>query len=81
MDELSFTTRREDGTYDAWNPSPTGNYTEDCSTGNKYFDEVQALLDKAPNPLLLTWIIQAMIQKGQITGVETGFLHALSARV
>ena len=74
---LPFTKRNTNGTVDAWAPQGTGNYADDCALGNNYFDAARFHAE-SENPLIISHILQAMIAKGSVTGVEVGFLHSLT---
>lgn len=76
---LPFTKSRTNGTIDAWAPTATGDYAADCAFGNNYFDQLRFHVQS--NPLTLSHVLQAMIEKGQVTGVEIGFLHSMSMAV
>ncbi|MFT4149479.1 MAG: hypothetical protein QM656_04710 [Paracoccaceae bacterium] len=58
---------------------PTGRYAEDCKIGAATFHEV--VRSAGDNPIPLTRAIQSMIDKGRVSGVEVGFLHALSETI
>ena len=76
---LPFTKSRTNGTIDAWAPEATGDYAADCALGNNYFDQLRFHVQS--NPLTLSHVLQAMIEKGKVTGVEIGFLHSMSMSV
>lgn len=73
---LPFAKRNTNGTVDAWAPEPSGNYSADCALGNNYFEA--ARFHAETNPLAFSHIMQAMVLRGQVTGVEVGFLHSMS---
>lgn len=76
---LPFTKSRTNGTIDAWAPTATGDYAADCALGNNYFEQLRFHVQS--NPLTLSHVLQAMVEKGKITGVEIGFLHSMSMTV
>ena len=76
---LPFTKSRTNGTIDAWAPTATGDYAADCALGNNYFEQLRFHVQS--NPLTLSHVLQAMIEKGKVTGVEIGFQHTMSMTV
>lgn len=78
---LSFSKQRENGTVDAWVTSPSGDYGDDCITGNNLFEELRFRAETEKNPLIISRTLQAMIEKGALTGIEIGFLQSLSEQL
>ena len=61
-----------------WHVSPTGRYAEDCIIGNYYALEAVAYMRAKGFPPLLGWIARDMPRADDYTGVEVGFMHAIS---
>lgn len=78
LKQLSFTKLRDNGTVDAWAVEPTGDYAADCETGKACFSELMQMCD---NPLAVSHVMQAIVERGRMSGLEVGFLHALSFHV
>lgn len=57
-------------------PSSTGNYSKDCELGKCFYQE--AVKYSVHNHLIFMRVIEGMILKGDVTGVEIGFLSSLS---
>lgn len=77
----SFFEPHENGTFDAWAIHPTGNYAADCETGNACFDEIQRHAETTDSPTMIAHVVQAMINKGRVSGVEIGFLNSMAMQV
>jgi hypothetical protein len=75
INELPFTQTRTDGTIDAWCPEATGNYESDWKAGELIYAD---LIGRSPTTVQLTHVLSAIVEKGKVTGVELGFLSALS---
>ncbi|MCW1381513.1 hypothetical protein OLX02_01620 [Novosphingobium sp. KCTC 2891] len=79
---LPFVAFRQDGTIEShWNPERTGDYAVDCATGRNYAGQFAAMMRDGGNESLLPWIIRAMPRGQEMSGVEIGFLTALSMLV
>lgn len=78
LDRLPFAQRRSNGTIDAWAVQPTGNYETDCSTGNNYYEQLRFHAAEKNSHLSFSFVMQAMIEKGNVSGIEIGFLHSMS---
>ena len=59
-----------------WVVSPSGNYTEDCATGRKLALEYLQFIRRAALPL--QWIVFDMPRQAERTGIEVGFLSAVT---
>lgn len=57
------------------NIQPTGNYEDDCKLGRAAFERI---MQDSPSPTKIAYHIQSMIEEGRISGLEVGFIHALS---
>lgn len=87
-DVLSFMRRRkrnEGGGIDYWNVKPTGNYVDDCATGQQLGAEYLAFIGEWPtvgNGTLLGCIVSDMMKraaKGEAwSGVHLGFLSRVN---
>lgn len=75
---MPFASPRSNGTIDAWAVNPSGDYQADCETGNGYFAQLKDHIDRFNTPMLMTFVIQAIVLKGALTGIEVGFISALN---
>jgi hypothetical protein len=57
-----------------WSVEPTGNYTEDCLTGSRYAALALEYMKGKDRGHLLNECVKGMIRKGEISGIEVGFL-------
>lgn len=78
---LSFSQRRPDGTYDAWCVEATGNYSIDCQTGHNLYAEARFLCLQNKDLTGLNHVLHAMIEKGRVSGVEIGFIAAMTENI
>lgn len=77
--DLPFAKRRSNGTIDAWSVEPTGDYEADCDTGRTYFQQLRLQAEEKKHPLLLGFVMQAMVERGRVSGIEVGFLSGVNA--
>ncbi|UVK46792.1 hypothetical protein BPNPMPFG_002502 [Mesorhizobium sp. AR07] len=61
-----------------WQPTRTGEYTEDCKVGRTYFAELSELMLAQNNPTFLSRVLSAQVAGGKWEGVEIGFSQAMS---
>ena len=66
---------------DLWSVEPTGDWTADNVTGHAYAEALFTYMADHDAPEVLGSIVGAMIEKGQRSGIEAGFLLAIGARV
>lgn len=69
---------RKTDTLDHWEPSRTGDYTEDCELGRGYARELTEHTRASGNANLLGSIVKRIGEKATWGGVETGFFSTLA---
>jgi len=77
---LPFVSRRADGAPGLcfWAVDSSGNWAEDCRTGERYAAAyIERLLSDPLCPILLCRIVRDMIGGGQYTGIEAGFMSVI----
>lgn len=79
--EHPFTKINDNGSLDLWAVEPTGNYAADCATGNNYFEQLRFHAEREKSSMGIEYVLQAMIDKGSVSGIEVGFLHSLASAV
>ncbi|MGJ0454182.1 MAG: hypothetical protein ACR65T_13285 [Methylocystis sp.] len=82
-DVLSFMKRRKPrGTgINYWAVKPSGSYSRDCETGRALAGEYLSFVGRYPtigNATLLSCIVRDMAGRGQIGGLEIGFLRCVN---
>lgn len=75
IEELPFVRQRENGTVDTWCPNKTGDYETDWKHGKNHFT---TLISKSPSAAQVAHIVHAIVEKGELSGVEVGFIHSMS---
>ena len=63
-----------------WTVTPTGDYGEDCRSGDRYaltYLRFEAALNHNLHPFILPWIVSDMPR--ELTGIEIGFLTIVDA--
>jgi hypothetical protein len=89
---MPFFEPRKSGGINAWNVSPSGNYAEDCKTGNAFAIQFLKSCDKTYGwQSLLQVIVADMIRAGtdgefpngypKINGVVIGFMSVIGSAV
>lgn len=58
---------------DTWNVTPSNDWKQDCDLGRKFF--YQTMRHGVPTIVRVT---QGIVAKGQMSGIETGFLTAMA---
>ncbi len=76
--DLPFVVAHADGQKNLWSVQAAGDWASDCVTGADYGSTLLSYMRQADNPSTLGLIVQAMAQRGEWTGVECGFLHAIA---
>lgn len=64
---------------DFWSVERTGDYAMDYERGVEMARQALPAMRHGVGRNLLSWIVKDMIEKGEFTGVEVGFLGAISA--
>lgn len=76
--DLPFAERRSNGTVNAWSVQPTGDYEADCQTGRNYFEQLRLHAEIEKQPLMFGFVMQAMVERGQMSGIEVGFINCVN---
>lgn len=63
-----------------WVATPTGAWAADNATGHGYADVLLAYIEATGNLTLLGFVVKAIGQSGQWSGIEAGFFHRLAER-
>jgi hypothetical protein len=63
-----------------WTVTPSGNWIEDCKLGEEYARLYLERINTGSSTPLMCWIVADMIKAGRYTGVECGFIQAVSRR-
>jgi hypothetical protein len=61
-----------------WDFAPSGDYAEDCATGEQEAEAFLRRLSWEQKLYALGWLVRDMIAGGRFTGVEAGFFHRIS---
>lgn len=61
-----------------WMPLRFDDYQRECDEGRLHFRQLQDLMRRTDNPLLLSRVLQAIGVDGQWGGVEAGFSQAMA---
>jgi hypothetical protein len=56
----------------------SGDYSSDCSQGERHAAEFLRVLQFGRQCFVLGWKVREMIERGRFTGVEAGFFHTIS---
>jgi len=79
--DLTFVTKREDGTLDLWTPERPDDYAIANAMGRDYAAEVLLMMKNTNNPALFGAVIRAIVRSGEYSGVEIGFCHGLGVEL
>ncbi len=71
----------EGNVVDPWSVQPTDDYAENCRTGRRFFGLLLFPMRLENNPLLIGTVTQAIVMKGKWTGIEVGFIQAMSEEI
>lgn len=66
---------------DFWAPPEPGDYHADVDQGRDYAERALKVALQHDFAALLCWIIMAMIAKGQLSGLEVGFMFRLTEAI
>lgn len=58
---------------------PTGNYDEDCRTGEMLASGVLAHSIREKDPFLLGEVVRALVREPRYSGIEVGFFTTIGA--
>lgn len=75
--DLSFASRQGER-LDLWNPRASGNWSADNELGRALAGELIHYMRERNAPTVLGHVIQAMIGKGNFSGVEVGFANEIA---
>lgn len=79
LDLLGFTSRRENGSVNLWDPAPVGgDYEAQCRAGREFAAEAIEHIRDSGNVPVLAGIARAIAESGTFGGVEVGFFTAVS---
>ena len=61
-----------------WCVKPSGDYNDDCQTGNTYGELAIRYMKQADSKSLLTWCVLDMPSIKDFSGIEVGFLEFIA---
>lgn len=79
--ELTFVTRKTDGTLDLWTPERPDHYATANAMGRDYAAELLLMIRQTSNPVLFGAVIRAIARAGEYGAVEIGFCHSLGVEL
>jgi hypothetical protein len=62
-----------------WHVAGTGDYGLDCELGTGMAHRAIAYMRENNVPHLLTWVVESMIERGDFSGIEVGFLQTIAS--
>lgn len=82
LDQLSFTSPRENGAINLWSPAAIGgDYEAQCRAGREFAAEAIEHIRDSGNVPALVGIARAIAESGTFGGVEVGFFTAVSEQI
>lgn len=73
--------KKDEFRHSFWEVKPSGIYPQDCSTGRQYAQDAIYYIRATGTTALLGWIVFDMPKGNDVTGIEVGFLSAISERL
>jgi hypothetical protein len=74
----TFTMVGDDNEINLWPVSGPVGYTEGNNIGRARAADLVEVMRRTNSPVLLAHVIEAIVNRGEIGAVETGFFHAIS---
>lgn len=81
LGDMTFATRKADGTLDLWTPERPDDYADANAMGRDYAAELLLTMRRTGNPTLFGAVMRAIVYSGEYGPVEIGFCHALGAEL
>lgn len=79
--DLTFVTRKSDGTLDLWTPERPELYAVANAMGRDYAAELLMMIRHSNNPVLFGAVIRAIARSGEYGAVEIGFCHSIGVEL